>query len=76
MGFVDDEQTRARFHSGKDQLLDQVRKALAEAGLHEYEVQSIRLNVKHVRRCPDGQDPVWGPVTQPDGSVVFQWVCP
>jgi hypothetical protein len=76
MGLMDDEEIRGRIHSGKDHLLNQVRRALAEAGLHDYEVQSIRLNVKHVRSCPDGRDPVWGPVTQPDGSVVYQWVCP
>ena len=63
-------------HSRKDDLLKHISKALADAGLHDFDVQSIHLNLKHVRRCPDGQEPVWGPVTKPDGTVVFEWTCP
>lgn len=65
-----------RFDSGKDRLLDQIREALAEAGFDDYEVQSIRLKLKQPLKCPDGQDAVWTAVTQPDGSVVYRWVCP
>lgn len=65
-------------HSSKDDLLQKVRNALTEAGLHEYDLDSIRLYVKHgppVRSCPDGNDPVWESVRKPDGTVVYEWVC-
>jgi hypothetical protein len=65
-------------HSGKDALLQKVRDALKEAGLDEYELDSIKLYVKHgppVRSCPNGNAPVWEPVRKPDGTVVYEWVC-
>ena len=74
MAMMDDEIVQ-RLHSGKEDLLHRVRLALELAGLHEYEVQSIQLNLKHVRKCPSGEPPVWGPVTKPDGSVVYEWKC-
>jgi hypothetical protein len=34
----------------KDDLLKRVKKALADAGLGDFDLQSIHLNYKHVRR--------------------------
>ena len=65
-------------HSSKDDLLQKVRNALKEAGLDEYELDSIKLYVKRgppVRTCPDGNAPVWEPIRKPDGTVVYEWVC-
>jgi hypothetical protein len=65
-------------HSGKDDLLEKVRNALKETGLDEYELDSIKLYVKHgppVRSCPGGKAPMWEPVRKPDGTVVYEWVC-
>ncbi len=39
-----------RLHSQKDDLLKQLKKALEDAGLRNFDVESIRLNVKHVKR--------------------------
>jgi hypothetical protein len=71
-----DKEFHALLHSNKDHLLHTVRKALAEAGLDQYDLDSIKLYLRRgPRRCPDGKDPVWEPVRKPDGTVVYEWVC-
>jgi hypothetical protein len=76
MDLIGDPNMHKRLHSGKDRLLKQVRNALEEAGLHDYEIKSISLFLKRTPlRCPVGQEPVWEPVTKPDGTVVYEWVC-
>lgn len=37
-------------HTKKDDLLTHLKKALVDAGLHDLDVESIHLNVKHVHR--------------------------
>ncbi len=70
------EDLQRRLHANKDDVLEKVRQALSEAGLNEYEVQSIGLFLKRLpRRCPKDQVPVWEPVRKPDGTVVYEWVC-
>jgi hypothetical protein len=71
-----EQDSRKRLHSSKEQLLHRVRVALDEAGLDEYDVKSIGLYLKHSPVvCPEGQEAVWGPTTQPDGTVEYRWVC-
>ena len=71
-----DKESHALLHSSKDLLLHTVRKALTEAGLEQFGLDSIKLHVRHGSRlCPNGKPPVWEPVRQPDGTVVYEWVC-
>ncbi len=64
-----------KLHSTKDRIFEQLRKVLDDAGLHDYEIKSIGLYLKHGLRCPAGQKPVWVTVAKPDGTVVSEWVC-
>jgi hypothetical protein len=73
---LDDEDIQQRLHANKDDVLEKIRQALSEAGLHEYEVKSVNLFLRRLPlRCPAGQHPVWDAVRKPDGTVVYEWVC-
>lgn len=73
---LDDEDMRQRLHATKHKVREAVRQALSEGGIHEYEVKSVTVFVKHLPlQCPAGQEPVWEAVPKPDGTVVYEWVC-
>jgi len=77
MSLEQDSDTHDRLESAKEHILKQVRNALQDLGLHDFDIDSIGLYLKHKRpmQCPPGQQPVWEPVTLPDGSVEYRWVC-
>jgi hypothetical protein len=65
-----------RLQSQKDDLLKLIREALRKAGLHDLDIKSIHVDITNrTPRCPSGNPPVWEAVPQPDGSVVYQYVC-
>lgn len=58
----------------KQELQKSINDTLETLGI-EMELESVHLQVKHVRSCPPGYELVFEPVEHPDGSVTYQWIC-
>ena len=66
----------AELEPDSQDILTRVREALRGAGLHDFDVNSIRLFVrKRGPKCPPGTTASWERIDHPDGSVSYQWVC-
>jgi hypothetical protein len=67
----------SRLDGAKDEILTKVRRALDEAGLHDFTVGSIGLCYKRPpRTCGPNEELVWGPIaTSDDDTVIYGWVC-
>lgn len=60
----------------KDDIAELVKVALRVAGIADVHIKEIHLEItKRGPQCPPEQTPVWEAVPQPDGSILFQWVC-
>lgn len=60
----------------KDDLFELVKVALRIAGLPDVHIKVIHLDItQRGPHCPAGETAVLESVPQPDGSIVFQWVC-
>ena len=60
----------------KDDIAELVKVALRVAGIADVHIKVIHLEItKRGPECPPGQTAVWDGVPQPDGSILFQWVC-
>jgi hypothetical protein len=64
-------------HIGRIQadLLKLVRETLHNAGLHDLDLHSIQLRVRHLPECPHGTEPVFECTAKADGTIVCEWVC-
>lgn len=73
----EEESTRGQLDKAKQEILKQVRQALKNSGLQDFDIASLGLYLKHTptMKCPDGQEPVWEAVTLPDGRIEYRWVC-
>lgn len=65
---------RQQLFTRKTELLDTINELLETWGF-DMELESVHIQVKHVRSCPPGYDLVFEPVEHPDGSVTYQWIC-
>jgi hypothetical protein len=63
--------------AAKDEVLERVNKALKDAGLFDFHVESIGLYYKQpAKKCAPDEDLVWEPITTDDNdTVIYGWVC-
>ena len=63
--------------AAKDEVLERVNKALKDAGLLDFHVESIGLYYKQpAKKCGANEDLVFEPVSTGDeGTVIYGWVC-
>jgi hypothetical protein len=66
-----------QLHAAKDEILEKVKQALKDAGLHEFHIESIGLYHKRpAKKCRPDEDLAWEPIaTGDDDTVKYGWVC-
>jgi hypothetical protein len=67
----------SQLQAAKDQLLDKMTQALKDAGLDDFQIDSIGLNYKSpAKKCRPNEDLVWEPIAPGDDeTVIYGWVC-
>jgi hypothetical protein len=68
---------RSQLHAAKDEILEKVRKALEDAGLDDFQVESVGLYYKRPpKKCGPNEELCWEPIaTGDDDTVTYGWVC-
>jgi hypothetical protein len=68
---------RRQLHAAKDEVLEKVRKALEDAGLDDFHVESVGLYYKRPpKKCGPNEVLSWEPIpTRDDDTVIYGWVC-
>ena len=77
MDFKRHPDVRSQLHGVKDEILEKVRKALEEAGLDDFYVESVGLQYKQpTKKCGPNEVLSWEPIaTGDDETVRYEWVC-